>query len=212
MFFLTNTFHRVQQEPNNIRNSQHPHPLWLPLIPHQQLIHTLIDKYINRLDKRYLFVNRTHHRIDRHTIIRTIQQQYLRYQTFQGQLLLIWHLQPCLSNCCSQGIILAIRLAIHPFFWYFYNVVYKESKIIIPFIPSRSIALMHTASINVLSQRYAPIGHRIRTTGFCLCIRMSCIWCCSSSPRWMSCLSGCTSSCPSQDPQIRFVLFCSQPS
>ena len=70
----------MHDEPDDIDSRQHPDPLRLPLVPHQQLLDVLAHEDVDGLDQRDRLVHRRHRRVDWHAIVRSVAKQDLRDQ------------------------------------------------------------------------------------------------------------------------------------
>jgi hypothetical protein len=73
----------MHDEPDDIDRSQHPDPLGLSLVPHQQLLDVLADEDVDGFDQRDRLVDGGHGRVDRHAIVRSVVKQDLRDQRLQ---------------------------------------------------------------------------------------------------------------------------------
>ena len=73
----------VHDQPNDIYGGEHPGPLALPLVPHQQLLDILADEDVDRLDEGDGFIDGGHAGIDGHAVVGSVVEEDFGDERFQ---------------------------------------------------------------------------------------------------------------------------------
>lgn len=82
-FLFWNAFERVHDEADNIYGGEHPNPLGLAFIPHQELFYVFADEDVDGLDERDGFVDGWHRGVDGHAIIGGVIEEDLSDERFE---------------------------------------------------------------------------------------------------------------------------------